>query len=154
MDVLQRFLHELKIGTFLFNGYAASLYSAEVYFKKSMELLSSDVRRELFVPGRPVKTKERSDVSTYYGPAGKSSNCLIADGCYIEGEVKDSILFRGVRVEKGAKVSNCILMQDTVIHSRTELNYVITDKEVVVNSDSTLMGHESYPMTISKGSVI
>ena len=39
---------------------------------------------------------------------------MVADGCVIEGEIENSILFRGVKVAKGSKVKNCILMQDTV----------------------------------------
>ena len=57
-----------------------------------------------------------SNPSTYYGPGSISRNSLVADGCIIEGEVENSILFRGVHVEKGAKVQNCILMQGSVIH--------------------------------------
>ena len=45
----------------------------------------------------------------------KASNVMVADGCVIEGEVENSILFRGVKIAKGAKVKNCVLMQDTIV---------------------------------------
>ena len=60
---------------------------------------------------------------------------MVADGCVIEGEIENSILFRGVKVGKGAKVKNCILMQDTEIKAGANLEYVITDKKVTVTED-------------------
>ena len=40
---------------------------------------------------------------------------MLADGCVIEGTVENCVLFRGVKVKKGAVVKNCVLMQDTVV---------------------------------------
>ena len=81
-------------------------------------------------------------------------NSLIADGCVIDGEVENCVLFRGVRVEKGATLRNCIIMQDSVIGSNTTLNFVIGDKDVVYKPGRTLMGYESYPVYIAKGSEV
>lgn len=78
----------------------------------------------------------------------------MADGCLIEGEVENSIVSRHVVIEKGAKVSNCVLMQGTVVKSGASLSYVITDKDVTVNQDRMLMGHLTYPLAIAKGSVV
>ena len=116
--------------------------------------LDPAVRADLFNPMRPVKTKDMSNPSTYYGPLSKSKSSLVADGCIIEGEVENSILFRGVRVEKGAKVQNCILMQGTVIQQGATLKYAITDKNVQVNAGRMLMGHETYPLAIAKNAVV
>jgi glucose-1-phosphate adenylyltransferase len=79
---------------------------------------------------------------------------LIADGCLIEGEVENCVLFRGVKVGKGTKLENCVIMQDSVIGPNCRLNYVITDKDVVIRNDRSLMGFQSYPVYISKGSVV
>ena len=79
---------------------------------------------------------------------------LVADGCTIEGTVENSILFRGVSVEKGAEIKNCILMQDTAVHRDAVLHQVVADKNVEIMASRTLMGHEGYPMVISKGSKV
>ena len=152
--ILQPMVNTLKIYPYVFDGYAARLQSVAGYFARSMELLNPEVRSELFTPERPVRTKDRSDPSTYYGPGAHSINSLVADGCIIEGEVENSVLFRGVRVEKGAKVSNCVLMQGTVIQSGAVLKYAITDKNVRVNPGRMLMGHSTYPLAISKNEIV
>ena len=43
---------------------------------------------------------------------------------------KRQILFRGVRIGRGAKVKNCVLMQDTVVEAGASAEYVVTDKDV------------------------
>ena len=57
-------------------------------------------------------------------------------------------------VEKGAKVANSVLMQGTVVKAGASLSYVITDKNVVINENRSLMGHHTYPLAIAKGSVV
>ncbi len=152
--VLQPMVRQLKIHSYVFDGYAARLQSVAGYFARSMELLDPEIRSQLFVPERPVKTKDQSNPSTYYGPGAKAANSLVADGCIIEGEVENSILFRGVRVEKGARVSNCVLMQGTVIQAGAVLKYAIADKNVRVNPGRMLMGHSTYPLAIAKNEVV
>jgi len=152
--VLMSMLHDLNITAYLFGGYAARMQSVASYFSTSMELLNPRVRTELFLSDRPIRTKDQSNPSTYYGSLSSSISSLIADGCIIEGEVENSILFRGVRVERGAKVSNCILMQGTTIENSAFLKYAIADKNVVVSSSRMLMGHSTYPLAIAKNEVV
>ncbi len=153
-DVLQHMVDRLNIRVSLFDGYCCKLGSIAGYFRHSMDLLNKDVRAELFNRERPIKTKVRDEAPTYYGPGGTIKNSLVADGCYIEGTVENCILFRGVRVERGATVQNSILMQDTCVNSDALLNFAIADKEVAINRGRMLMGHETYPIAISKGSTV
>ncbi len=152
--VLLSMVNTLKICPYLFDGFAPRLQSIPAYFQHSMALLDLAKRASLFDPSRPIRTKDRSDPSTYYAPGARSTNCLVSDGCIIEGEIENSILSRGVRVEKGAKVANCILMQGTTVKAGAIMNYVITDKSVTVGTGRMLMGSETYPLAIAKNSVV
>ena len=76
---------------------------------------------------------------------------MVADGCIIEGTVENSILFRGVKVAKGAVVKNCILMQDTVIEADAKVEYLITDKRVTISEGKEMKGTDSFPFYIAKG---
>ena len=147
-------LSTLKVLPYLHRGYVARFQSVADYFQHSMDLLDPAVRADLFDPDRPIRTKDQSNPSTYYGPDAVSKCSLVADGCYIEGEVENSILSRGVIVEAGAKVSNSVLMQGTIIRAGASLSYTITDKNVQVNQDRMLMGHSTYPLAISKDSIV
>jgi len=72
----------------------------------------------------------------------------------IEGEVENCILFRGVKIAKGAKVKNCVLMQDTVVGEGANLEYVITDKNVTVSAGKELRGTDSFQVFVDKGTTV
>ena len=118
-----------------------------------MKLLKDENLDSLFL-GNPIYTKVRDDNPTRYINGSKAKNVMVADGCVIEGEIENSILFRGVKVAKGAKVKNCILMQDTVIEAGAQIEYVVSDKYVTVSEGKQLKGTDSFPVFIAKDQVV
>lgn len=153
-DILQRSYQNHRIFAWVFDGYAGHINSIQQYFHTNMDLLDSKVRSDLFFKYGHIYTKVRDDVPAKYGDSAVVLNSLIADGCFIEGEVENSILFRGVSIGKGAKISNSIIMQGTKIDRNVKLNYAIADKDVFIQNNRILMGFESYPLYIAKGSMV
>jgi glucose-1-phosphate adenylyltransferase len=153
-DILQKSCENHNIYCWNFDGYAGRINTMFQYFHANMDLLSSDVRRELFFRYGHIYTKVRDEVPAKYGDCSNVSNSLVADGCVIEGEVENSILFRGVTIGKGAKISNSIIMQGTKIGSNVKLNYVIIDKDVFIKDNRILMGFDTYPLYIAKACVV
>jgi len=153
-DVLQAGVGSYKIHAYEFDGYVARFNSMRSYYQANMAFLQPEVREALFPMGRPIYTKVRDEAPVRYGLKNKVSNSMLADGCLIEGEVENSILFRGVTVSKGAKVKNCVLMQGTQVGEGSNLDYVITDKDVTVKDNRMIMGFETYPVYIAKGSAV
>ena len=149
-------IHELKagrIGAYKHDGYYEEITTLAKYYEESMKFLNKDVREEVFRQAN-VYTKVKDSVPTKYGDNSVVKNSLIADGCQIEGEVYNSIIFRGVKVCRGTVVKNSILMQNTITGENITLNCVIADKNVVVKDGRMLSGHETHPFFISKGTVI
>lgn len=153
-DVLQAHLRDYKIYGYEHKGYFSKIDSTDSYYKANMELLNSDIREKLFTEKCPIYTKVRDDAPAKYGIDAQVSNSLIADGCIIEGKVENSILFRGVKVEKGAVVRNSVLMQETVIGQRSDVNYIIADKSVNIGKYRMMTGSQFYPLFIGKGANI
>lgn len=153
-NILQEKCRELKIKIYEYDNYFSKLNSPESYFKSNMALLEPENARKLFVPKRSIYTKVSDNAPVKYDLDSKVSNSLIADGCIIEGEVENSVLFRGVKVGKGAKVKNCILMQGTVVGDNAELSYLITDKNVSICEKHILTSSPQYPMYVGKGASV
>ena len=153
-SILQEMGGRLNLHGYVYDGYAAHINTLQSYYDRSMELLDSTVRGALFCPDRPVYGKENDSPSSYIDPEGGCVNSLVADGCGIQGSVKNCVLFRNVRIEKGAVVENCILFKDTVVKRGAVLRGVITDKYVTVSENVTLMGHERYPIVVTKGATV
>lgn len=153
-NILQEKCRELKIKIYEYDNYFSKLNSPESYFKSNMALLEPENARKLFVPKRSIYTKVSDNAPVKYDLDSKVSNSLVADGCIIEGEVENSVLFRGVKIGKGAKVKNCILMQGTVVGDNAELNYLITDKNVSICENHILTSSPQYPMYVGKGASV
>lgn len=153
-NILQEKCRELKIKIYEYDNYFSKLNSPESYFKSNMALLEPENARKLFVPKRSIYTKVSDNAPVKYDLDSKVSNSLVANGCIIEGEVENSVLFRGVKVGKGAKVKNCILMQGTVVGDNAELNYLITDKNVSICENHILTSSPQYPMYVGKGASV
>lgn len=152
--VIHHCIEKLNVGGYEFKGTATQITSLGAYFNANMHLRDPELRAELFSRNHPVYTKVRDDMPTRYGLGSTIENSLIADGCVIEGHVENSVLFRGVKVKKGAVVKNSVVMQDSVIGENTNLEYVVADKNVIIENDRTLMGYETYPVYIAKESKV
>ncbi len=148
-DIIAPHLNDLKVQGYHHKGYVAHILSTRTYFQENMKMLDEKNVDALFSPS-PIYTKIRDDNPTRYMNGAKVKNVMAADGCVIEGEVENSILFRGVRVEKGAKVKNCVLMQDTVVEAGARVEYVITDKKVTISVGQDVNGTDTFPVYIEK----
>ena len=148
-DVLAKHIDKLNIQGYKFEGYQAKVCDMKSYFDENMKLLD-DANLDALFSTNPVYTKIRDDNPTRYIEGATAKNALVADGCVIEGDIENSILFRGVKVAKGAKVKNCVLMQDTVVEEGASLEYVITDKNVTITAGKKLQGTESFQVFVAK----
>ena len=127
----------VSVNTYAFEGVALYNESEEEYYFNTMALLKKDVRADVFGGAHPVWTKVRDRVPCYYGEKVKMENVLVADGCMLEGEVEDSVLFRQVTVEEGA-----------------EVKYAILDKEVTVTPGAKLCGTKEHIIVVKKGETV
>ncbi len=148
-DVLSPRLDELNVQAYRYDGYLAYISGMKSYFDENMKLLDEANLDALFSES-PIYTKIRDDNPTRYITGAKAENVMAADGCVIEGEVENCVLFRGVRVCKGAKVKNCVLMQDTVVSENADVEYVITDKNVTISTGKSIRGTDTFPVYVAK----
>lgn len=152
-DVLASQLNKLKVYGYKYEGYTARITDIESYYTENMKLLDDKNLDALFEPS-PIYTKIRDDNPTRYIGDSKVKNTMVADGCVIEGEVENCILFRGVKIGKGAVVKNSIIMQDTTIRDNAQIDYVITDKEVTVSEGRSLKGNRNFPVFVPAYKII
>lgn len=148
-DILLPQLATLNVQGYKHEGYYARISGMNSYFQENMKMLDDANVDALFA--NPVYTKIRDDNPTRYIPGSKVKNIMAADGCVIEGEVENCVLFRGVKIGKGAKVKNCVLMQDTVVEPGAEIEYVISDKNVVISEGKQLKGTDTFQVFVEKG---
>ena len=128
--------------------------SLQSYFDANMAIMDKDIRKKLFPADYPVYTRVHDCAPVVYGLNSEMTGSLAADGAYIAGEVTDSLLFRNVKIETGATVRNCIIMEGSVVHKGAVLENVVLDKNVVVSEGRVLRGAPTYPLYVNKGRTI
>ncbi|MBQ4639323.1 MAG: glucose-1-phosphate adenylyltransferase subunit GlgD [Clostridia bacterium] len=155
-DLLMNGIYEgtLRVYGYEYTGKSWYIDSVQAYFEASMELMDAETRRNFFDADRPVLTKLRDEMPSRYVTGAQVKNCLVADGCVIEGTVENSILFRGVHIEKGAVVKNSIIMQDGCVKKDAEIDHCILDKQSVIREETRLIGPRNYPIVVAKDLIV
>ena len=150
MDILATSLGQIQVNSWCYGGYEHAVDNAEDYMHVSLDLLRPEVQAELFAEDRPVLTKTQDSPPAKYLPGANVKNSLVAASCILEGTVENSILFRSVKIGKGAVVRNSVLMQHCTIGGGAVVENVICDKNVKISPDVKLSGSEKKPFVIGK----
>ena len=146
--------NEASVNIYQFSGVAMYNETVEEYFANSLALIDNDIYHNVFGGHHTIYTKVRDRVPSYYGEGCKIDNCVVSDGCMLDGEVKNSILFRQVTVCEDAEIENCVIMNDSVIGEGAKLKNVILDKNVTVTPGAKLIGTKKNPIIIKRGETV
>ena len=153
-DILQHKLHDFKIFGYKYDGYFEIIDSMKTFYKANNDMMNRDICHDVFSMNKPIYTKVRDVAPAKYGIDANVKGSLIADGCIIEGTVENSVLFRGVKVGKGAVIKNSIVMQSSVIEEKAAFINGIADKDVTITKNRTITGSAEYPVFITKGATV
>ena len=123
-----------RVFAYLFEGYWRDIGTVESYWQSNMDVLEMS-RPFLSDEDWPLYTKE-----TEYPPAkicrtAQVNNCLLSEGCLIEGHVERSILSPWVRVSEGAVVKDSIIMDGTEVGRGCIIDRSILDKGITVGDN-------------------
>lgn len=155
-DVLKRNVDRLRIFGYNYTGFAKRIDSVSSYFRVNMDFLSEETWHDLFLKDKQhhIYTKIKDETPAKYMEEAHVKNSLVANGCIIEGHVENSILFRKVKVGRNAVIRNSIIMQHTDIGDDAQLDYVVCDKNGIIQPEAVLKGSEDAPLCIGKCSML
>ncbi len=144
----------LSVNIYEYDGVVLYTESTEEYYEANLALIDPKIREDLFRGAHPIYTKVRDQVPSYYGENCRLDNCTLADGCMLEGTVRNSVLFRHVHVGEGAVIEDSVIMNDTVVGENCYLKCVILDKDVVVSPGARLVGTPGNPVILKRGETV
>jgi glucose-1-phosphate adenylyltransferase len=150
-DVVTDIGHDYSICHYDYTGYAVMIDTIQNYFTTSLNLLDSNIWKQLFLKDQPIYTKVKDEPPTKYIKGSFVKNAMVANGCQVSGTVQNSIISRGVKIGKGTVIKNCIIMQKCIIEDNCYLDSVILDKDVRVEAGTKLVGSTISPYVIRKG---
>lgn len=149
-DTMLKNIEKYKVNTYEFKGHVENVSDLKNYYDANLNLLKKDISRELFFHNGLIYTKSKDEPSTWYIEGANVQNSLIANGCIIEGNVQNSIIFRGVKIGKNAIVKNSIVMQKSEIGEGAIVVNSILDKYTDIEKGTRIAGNSSMPYVVEK----
>jgi glucose-1-phosphate adenylyltransferase len=134
-NVIPGMLGRRRLLAYPFTGYWRDVGTITSYLEANLDCLDPASGLDLRSWGICTNPDEggRGDrPPVRLGPRAEVGNALLARGCVVEGEVRDSVIFPGARVAPGAVVSGSILMHDVVVGAGARVDSAILDKEVSI----------------------
>ena len=137
-DVLPEMLNAgERMFAYPFEGYWKDVGTVESLWDANMDLLDPNLKLDL----RDIYSKNPMFPPHYVSETATVKNSNISDGCIVEGEVENSILFPGVKIEKGAKVDYSIIMPNTVVKANADIKYSIVSENTVIGCNAVIGGN-------------
>lgn len=152
--LLHQSISQFSTHAFEYTGYLSNIGSVKSYYDANMGMLEEKNFNSLFHGNQKIYTKVKNEVPSFYSKESNVKKSQVATGCYIEGKVEQSLLFRHVTIGHGAFIKDSIIMQGGRIGPGAELDYVILDKGVVIGPNVVLKGTLENPLVIKKGQKI
>ncbi|MBP3415131.1 MAG: glucose-1-phosphate adenylyltransferase [Clostridia bacterium] len=115
-----------------FEGYWKDVGTIDSLWEANMDLLDPRVPLDLSDPAWRIYTRDPVMPPHYVGKNAVVQNSLVAEGCVIEGSLEFAILFAGVTVEKGARVTDSIIMPGAKIKAGATVQYAIVAEDAVI----------------------
>jgi len=149
-DIIIDQLEFLNVQAYPLRNYLACINTFEEYYRVSMELINHSFASTLFSKDWPIYTQTNDSCPTQYTAGAKVSSSIIANNAYIDGELRNCVIGRGVIIKKGAVVEDSIILAEAIIEENSHLKNVIIDKHAHVKYIKELIGEKDKLIYVSR----
>ena len=139
-----------------FDGYWKDVGTIPSLWEANMEVLDPENSGiDLFDENWKVYSRNSGMTAHKISGTAVVENAMITDGCRVDGEVRHSILFAGVKVEAGAVVEDAVVMGNAVIKAGAQVKHCIVGENAVIGENAIVgampVGDEKGVATIGPG---
>lgn len=125
-DIIPKLLNDGRnLYAYNFKGYWKDVGTIDSLWEANMDLLDDGNKLDLGDSAWKIYTEDIATLPHYVGADATIKRAYITQGCVIDGEVKNSVLFTGSKVGKNAKVLDSVLMPNTIVEDGAVLNRVL-----------------------------
>lgn len=138
-DIIPSLLNDgKKLVAYKFKGYWKDVGTIDSLWEANMDLLDANNELDLGDPTWKIYTQDVTTLPHYVGENAEITRSYITQGCVIDGQVKNSVLFTGVKVGAGAKVIDSVLMPGVVVEDGATLNRVLVADNVTIGKGAVV----------------
>lgn len=135
-----------RIYAYDFSGYWKDVGTISSLWEANMDLLDAQSEINLNNKDWKIYARNAAEPPHFIGNQAALDNCIISEGAYIDGHISNSIIFTGVTVEWGAKVTNSIIMPNAHIASGAIINHAIIGWNATVGKNAVIGQPQTEPI--------
>lgn len=143
-DIISALLGDGKrLLAYKFKGYWKDVGTIDSLWEANMDLLDKKNELDLSDPTWKIYTEDVTTLPHYVGAEADIKRAFITQGCVIEGEVKNSVLFTGAKVGPGAKVIDSVLMPNVVVEEGATVTRALVADGVKIGKEASVGSADS-----------
>lgn len=143
-DIIPTLLNDGKyLYAYKFKGYWKDVGTIDSLWEANMDLLDANNELDLGDPTWKIYTEDVTALPQYIGPDADITRAFITQGCMVDGEVKNSVLFTGARVNPGAKVIDSVLMPGVEVEEGAVITRALVAGGVKIGKDAVVGSADS-----------
>lgn len=143
-DIIPQLLADNKtLYAYRFKGYWKDVGTIDSLWEANMNLLDSNNELDLNDPTWKIYTEDATTLPHYVGPEASIKRSFVTQGCVIEGEVKNSVLFTGVEVGEGAKIIDSVLMPGVKVEAGAVVQRALVADGVKIGKEAVVGSADS-----------
>ena len=142
-----------RMYSYAFEGYWKDVGTIESLWQANMDLLQDEPPFS-FTSAWKIYSNNPSLPPHYLGRDAKVTCSMLNEGSRIMGEVDHSVLFSGVKIGKGAKVTNSVIMPFTVIEENAVIDHAIVAQNCIISAGAHVAGSEGAIAVVPEGETV
>ena len=143
-DIIPTLLADQKtLVAYKYQGYWKDVGTIDSLWEANMDLLNSSNELDLNDPTWKIYTEDIPALPQYIGPNANVDKAFITQGCVVEGEIKNSVLFTGAKVGKGAKIIDSVLMPGVVVEDGAVVQRALVAENITIGAGAVVGNADS-----------
>ena len=132
-----------KLVAYKFKGYWKDVGTIDSLWEANMDLLDSNNDLDLSDPTWKIYTEDTTTLPQYLGPDADVKRAYITQGCVVNGKVKNSVLFTGAKVGKGAKIIDSVLMPGVEVEEGAVVTRALVANDIKIGKSAKVGSADS-----------
>jgi glucose-1-phosphate adenylyltransferase len=134
-DIIPSMLSDgLQLYAYYFNNYWKDVGTVRSYWDANLDLLDRESNIFLQNPEWKIHTAENNAPPLFIDECAKTQQSLLSEGCEIYGTIERSVVYRGVKVGRGARIKNAVILPNTIVEENAWIENAVIGSQTVVKS--------------------
>ena len=121
-----------KMVSFRFEGYWKDVGTIHSLWEANMDLVDQPPKFDLNDRSWSIYSRNMALAPHYVGQNAKITNSTVTEGCFIDGEIKHSVIFGGVELGEGSVVSDSVIMPGAKIGKNVIIEKAVIGADAVI----------------------